>query len=137
MSSSSSCSRCCPLPCSLFCPFSYSVLSEFRPLLVSTQPQGSILLFPFLLGSGKLAGLQEVHAFPAGDSNLVFLQDSLSGCKFLVNTVASISVFPQAAPTPPSQTDIFSPPFLIFLRGSLVQCFSLNLITRKDIFRFL
>ena len=31
------------------------------------------------MGPGKLTDRQEVHALPAGDSNLVFLQDSLSG----------------------------------------------------------
>ena len=34
------------------------------------------------MGSGKITDWQEVHAFPAGDSNLVFLQDSLSGRDF-------------------------------------------------------
>ena len=63
------------------------------------------------LGSGKLAEQQEVHALPAGDSKLVFLQDSLSGRRFLVDTGASVSVFPQTAPTssaPLSQTKLLT-----------------------------
>ena len=51
------------------------------------------------LGSGKQADQQEVHALPAGDSNLVFLQDSLSVWRFLVDTGASVSIFPLTAPT--------------------------------------
>ena len=51
------------------------------------------------MGSGKLTVRQEVPAVPAGDFNLVFLQDSLSGRSFLVDTGASISVFQQIAPT--------------------------------------
>ena len=47
-----------------------------------------------------LADQQEFHALPARDSNLVFLQDSLFGRRFLVDTGASITVFPQTAPTP-------------------------------------
>ena len=71
------------------------LLSELRPLLVLSQPRGSssALLFPLLLGSGKLADWQELHALPAGYSNLVFLLDSLSRRKFLVDTGASVSVF--------------------------------------------
>ena len=51
------------------------------------------------MGSGKLTDQQEIHTLPAGDFNLVFLQDSLSGRRFLVDTGASISVLPQNAPT--------------------------------------
>ena len=49
------------------------------------------------LGSGKLV---DRHALPARDSNLGFLQDLLSGRRFLIDTGASVSVFPQTAPTP-------------------------------------
>ena len=52
------------------------------------------------MGSGKLTDRQEVHALPAGDYNLVFLKDSLSGRRFLVDTGASVSVFQLNAPTP-------------------------------------
>ena len=51
-------------------------------------------------GSRKLTDQQEAHVLLAGDSNLVFLQDSLSNRRFLVDIGASISVFPQIAPTP-------------------------------------
>ena len=68
-----------------------------------------------LLGSGKLTDRQEVRALPAGDSNLVFLQDSMSGLRFLVNTGASISVFPQVSPTPsaPLSKPSSSPPVVL------------------------
>ena len=52
------------------------------------------------LGLEKLADRQEIHALPASNSNLVFLQDLLSGRRFLVDTGASISFFPQTVPTP-------------------------------------
>ena len=44
------------------------------------------------MGSGKLADRQEIPALPAGDSNLFFFQDSLSGRRFLVDTGASVYV---------------------------------------------
>ena len=52
------------------------------------------------MGSRKLTDWQEVHARHAKDSNLVFLQDSFPGLRFLVDTEAFISVFPQISPTP-------------------------------------
>ena len=63
------------------------------------------------MGSGKLTDWQEVHSLPAGDSNLVFLQGSLSGWRFLDDTGASFSVFPQNAPTssaPLSKTQLLT-----------------------------
>ena len=70
---------------------------QLRPLLVSSQTwrPSSALPCSLFLGSGKLTGRQEVYVLPDGDSHLVFLQDSLSGRRFLVNTVDSISVFPR------------------------------------------
>ena len=70
------------------------VLYVLRPpvqptsLLVSlhTWGSGSTLQNSLHVGSGKLTGWQEVHALPAGDSNLVFLQDSLSGWRFRIDT---------------------------------------------------
>ena len=77
------------------------------------------------IGSGKLTDWQEVHALPAKDSNLVFLQDFLSGRRFLVDTGASVSVFPQNAPTssaPLSETK------LLTAGGSLLPCFGACII---------
>ena len=76
-----------------------------------------MLLWPLLLGSGKLADRQEVHA---GDSNLVFLLDSLSGRRFLVDTGSSVLVFPQSSATasaPASSTH------LLTAGGAPLPCF--------------
>ena len=96
-------------------------------LLVSshTQGSGSTLQNSLQVGSGKLTGRQEVHALPAGDSNLFFLQDSLSGWRFLVDTGASVSVFPQISPTssaPLSKTK------LLTASGSPLPCFGAHVI---------
>ena len=72
------------------------------------------------LGSRKLADRQEFHTLPAKDSNLVFLQDSLSGQRFLVDTGASISVFPQISPTPSAP---LSKTKLLTAGGSPLPCF--------------
>ena len=85
----------CPQPCSA-CSLSSctSLHPDLRPLLVSSQTQrlSSALPCSLFLGSGKLAIQQEVHALPAGDSNLVFLKDSLSSRRFLVDAGAPASV---------------------------------------------
>ena len=80
-----SCSLFCSLSCSTCCPSScFILLSELQPLLVPLQPRrsSSTLPSPLLPGSRKLTD----HHLPAGDSNLVFLLDSLSGHRFLVDT---------------------------------------------------
>ena len=77
------------------------------------------------MGSGKLTDRQEVHALHDGDSNLVFLQDSLFGRRFLVNTGASISVFPQNAPTPSAP---LSKTKLLTAGGSPLPCFGAHVI---------
>ena len=77
------------------------------------------------MGSGKLTDQQEVHALPVGDSNPVFLQDSLSGRRFLVDTGASVSVFPQNAQTPSAL--LFKTKFLI-ASGSPLPCFGARVI---------
>ena len=46
------------------------------------------------MGSGELTDWQEVHALPAADSNLVFIQDSFSVRRFLVNTCFGAVVIP-------------------------------------------
>ena len=69
------------------------------------------------VGSGKLTGWQEVHTLPAGDS--------LSGQRFLVDTGASVSVFPQISPTssaPLSKTK------LLTTGGSPLPCFGARVI---------
>ena len=75
-------------------PACTSLHPDLRPLLVSSQTQrlSSALPCSLFLGSGKLAIQQEVHALPAGDSNLVFLKDSLSSRRFLVDAGAPASV---------------------------------------------
>ena len=77
------------------------------------------------MGSGKLTDQQEVHALPAGDSNLVFLQDSLSGLRFLVDTGASISVFTQNCPTPSAP---LSQTKLLTASGSPLPCLGAHVI---------
>ena len=64
-------------------------------MMVPLQPRrsSSTLPSPLLLGSGKLSDRQEIHALPAGEYNLVFLLDSLSEWRFLIDTRASLSVF--------------------------------------------
>ena len=52
--------------------------------------------------------------------NLVFLQDSLSGRRFLVYTGASVSVFPRTAPTPSAS---LSKTKLVTSSGSPLPCF--------------
>ena len=54
--------------------------------IIAHTGSGSTLQISLHVGSGKLTGQQEVRALPAGDSNLFFLQDSLSGLRFLVDT---------------------------------------------------
>ena len=68
--------------------------------IANTVIRGSTLENSLHMGSGKLTDREEVNTLPARDSNLVFLQDSLSGRRFLEDTGASISVFPQISPTP-------------------------------------
>ena len=48
---------------------------QFCPPVPPATSAGIIANTVINLGSGKLADQQEVHAFPAGDSNTVFLQD--------------------------------------------------------------
>ena len=77
------------------------------------------------MGSGKLTGRQEVHVLPAGDSNLVYLQDSLSVQRFLVDSGAFVSVFPHIFPTlsaPLSKTK------LLTAGGSPLPCFGARVI---------
>ena len=77
------------------------------------------------MGSGKLTDRQEVHALLAGDSDLVFLQNSLSGWRFLVDTGASISVLPQIAQTPSAP---ISKTKLLIAGGSPLPCFGAPVI---------
>ena len=72
-------------------------IPTFTCTIATTETKRSVAV---LLGSGKLDLRQKLHALPAAGSNLVFLLDSLSRCKFLVDTRrASVSVFPQSKPT--------------------------------------
>ena len=68
--------------------------------IIANTGTGSTLQSSMHMGSGKLTDRQGVHTLPAGGSNLGFLQDSLSGRIFLVDTGAFVSVFPKIAPTP-------------------------------------
>ena len=116
LTSSSSSRRCCPqhslsttsspsyspcgsLSCSmLFRPASPSSSQNFDHYWYQRN-HGIKLSVAVLLGFRKLAGGQKLPALPASDSNLVFLLDSLFRRKFLVDTKASISVFPQTTAT--------------------------------------
>ena len=126
-----------PAPCST-CPAAPSccsiLLSELRPLLVPSQPwgSGSALPFPLLLGSWKLVDRQEIHALPAGDSNLVFLLDSLSTRRFLVNTRALVSVLSQFAATAYATA---SSPRLFTAGGAPLPCFGSHTIPLQFVSR--
>ena len=71
-----------PPPCVAPCPALHDVCPpavlhpKLRPLLVSLQPwrPSSALPCSLFLGYRKLTGQQEVHALPAGDTNLVFFK---------------------------------------------------------------
>ena len=82
---------------------------------IATTGSISALPFPLLPGFRKLAGQQELYA---RDSNLVFLLDSLSRRKFLVDTGASVSVFPQTTATASSRA---SSVCLLTAGGALLQ----------------
>ena len=79
------------------------------------------------LRSGKLVIRQEpVLSVPVGKSSLVFLHDVLSSRSFLVDTGASVSVFPQSTPGFPSSTP--STHRLQTASGAPLPCFGERLI---------
>ena len=91
-----------------------------------------MLLFPLLLGSGKLADQQEIPVLLAGDSYLVFLLDSLSGLRLLVDTEALFqsSLSPQLQPLLPPLPLVFSqlvePLFLALGTGQFCSILALD-----------
>ena len=96
------CPQPCPAPCVAPCPDPFtshppapssSSSSDFCWYHQKHGDQALTLQSYMCLGSGKLADRQDDHALSAGDSNLVFLQDSLTGWRFLVDTGASIFFF--------------------------------------------